>query len=100
MKDYFKLRVMRLYHVESFYVFLLHYRSEGSEEEGWPATTNPHARSVTHGQPAGVTPAGRSAARGVSIHPRGQQPLAAWRPQRGLAIGRPQGAAARDQPCR
>ncbi|RRT33506.1 hypothetical protein B296_00028072 [Ensete ventricosum] len=41
---------MILNRVESFYVFFLRFRSEGSEEEGQPATTNPHARSATHGQ--------------------------------------------------
>ncbi|RZS00246.1 hypothetical protein BHM03_00029911 [Ensete ventricosum] len=37
----FKLRVMRLNRVESFYVFLLHFRSEGNEEEGRPTTASP-----------------------------------------------------------
>ncbi|RZS13865.1 hypothetical protein BHM03_00045490 [Ensete ventricosum] len=41
---------MRLNYVESFYAFLLCFRSEGSEEEGWPATASPHAGSATHGQ--------------------------------------------------
>ncbi|RWW25164.1 hypothetical protein GW17_00010509 [Ensete ventricosum] len=47
----FKLRVMRLNHVESFYVFLLHFRSKHSEEEdGRPATTRPLAGAVGCGQ--------------------------------------------------
>ncbi|RWW23102.1 hypothetical protein GW17_00012674 [Ensete ventricosum] len=52
----FKLRVMRLNRVESFYAFLLHFRNEGSEEEGWPATTSPHTRPATHGQAAAKPP--------------------------------------------
>ncbi|RWW19814.1 hypothetical protein GW17_00016104 [Ensete ventricosum] len=51
----FKLRVMRLNRVESFYVFLLHFHSEGSEE-GRPATTNPHVGPATHGQAAAKAP--------------------------------------------
>ncbi|RZS25786.1 hypothetical protein BHM03_00059046 [Ensete ventricosum] len=42
----FKLRVMRLNRVECFYAFVLHFRSEGSEEEGRPAT----ARASPQGQ--------------------------------------------------
>ncbi|RWV77067.1 hypothetical protein GW17_00062161 [Ensete ventricosum] len=38
----FKLRVMRLNRVESFYAFLLHFCSEGSKEEGRLATASPH----------------------------------------------------------
>ncbi|RRT35069.1 hypothetical protein B296_00047949, partial [Ensete ventricosum] len=41
---------MRLNYVESFYAFLLCFRSEGSEEEGWPAMASPHARPATHSQ--------------------------------------------------
>ncbi|RWW86970.1 hypothetical protein BHE74_00004224 [Ensete ventricosum] len=52
----FKLHVMRLNHVESFYAFLLHFHSEGSEEEGRPATASPHAVSTTHGQAAAKAP--------------------------------------------
>ncbi|RZS15580.1 hypothetical protein BHM03_00047441 [Ensete ventricosum] len=47
----FKLRVMRLNRVESFYMFLLRFRNEGSEEQGRPATASPHAGLATHGQP-------------------------------------------------
>ncbi|RWV78059.1 hypothetical protein GW17_00061035 [Ensete ventricosum] len=46
----FKLRVMRLNRVESFYTLLLHFHSEGSKEEGRPATASSHAGSATHGQ--------------------------------------------------
>ncbi|RWW01782.1 hypothetical protein GW17_00035161 [Ensete ventricosum] len=49
----FKLHVMRLNHVESFYTFLLHFRSEGNEEEGREAATNPHVGPATHGQAKG-----------------------------------------------
>ncbi|RWW56632.1 hypothetical protein BHE74_00036638 [Ensete ventricosum] len=45
----FKLRMMRLNHVELFYAFMLRFRSEGSEE-GWPTTTNPHVESASHRQ--------------------------------------------------
>ncbi|RWV95974.1 hypothetical protein GW17_00041352 [Ensete ventricosum] len=41
---------MRLYRVESFYAFLLRFRSEGSEEEERPATASLHAGPATHGQ--------------------------------------------------
>ncbi|RRT31917.1 hypothetical protein B296_00056686 [Ensete ventricosum] len=37
----FKLRVIRLNRVESFYALLLHFHSEGSEEEGRPTTARP-----------------------------------------------------------
>ncbi|RWW41354.1 hypothetical protein BHE74_00053160 [Ensete ventricosum] len=61
----FKLRVMRLYRVESFYAFLLRFRSEGNEEEGRPATTRPHARPATDGQAAAkASPQGAVARRG------------------------------------
>ncbi|RWV82306.1 hypothetical protein GW17_00056203 [Ensete ventricosum] len=59
-----------------------------------------------HRQPIGVAPAGRSAARGhgrlrpvhrCDIYPRAQS-LAAWCPQRGPTVGRPQGAAAHGEP--
>ncbi|RRT61180.1 hypothetical protein B296_00027716, partial [Ensete ventricosum] len=48
----FKLHVMRLNRVESFYAFLLCFHSEGSEEEGRLATASPHIGSATHGQVA------------------------------------------------
>ncbi|RWV88416.1 hypothetical protein GW17_00049494 [Ensete ventricosum] len=46
----FKLCVIRLNRVESFYAFLLRFRSEDSEEEGRPATASPHIGPTTHGQ--------------------------------------------------
>ncbi|RRT85879.1 hypothetical protein B296_00003194 [Ensete ventricosum] len=83
----FKLRVMRLNHVESFYAFLLYFCNEGSVEEGWPATASPHVGSATHGQAAAKAPnkgaAGCdqgqparevSAARRGSNQPQGRQP--------------------------
>ncbi|RWW29870.1 hypothetical protein GW17_00005582 [Ensete ventricosum] len=73
----FKLRVMRLNHVELFYAFLLHFLSEDSEEEGWPATASPHAGPATHGQagckwqsPAGA--GGGCPPQGRKGQPRGQ----------------------------
>ncbi|RZR75532.1 hypothetical protein BHM03_00060334 [Ensete ventricosum] len=44
----FKLCVMRLNRVESFYVFLRHFRSEGNEEEEQPGMAQP----PTRGRPA------------------------------------------------
>ncbi|RWV84928.1 hypothetical protein GW17_00053323 [Ensete ventricosum] len=74
----FKLRVMRLYRLESFYAFLLHFRCEGNEKEGrpapmqgWPPTARPATAAREHGQP-----------------------LAAPRHQRGSAVVHPQGATA------
>ncbi|RWV90682.1 hypothetical protein GW17_00047095 [Ensete ventricosum] len=66
----FKLRVIRLYHVESFYAFLLCFGNEGSEEEGRPA--------LMQGRPP-------------SARPRPRTPARRW-----LATARasPQGAAA------
>ncbi|RRT41453.1 hypothetical protein B296_00026695 [Ensete ventricosum] len=46
----FKLREMRLNHVELFYVFLLHFRSESSKERGWPTMSRPSAKVADHGQ--------------------------------------------------
>ncbi|RWW45296.1 hypothetical protein BHE74_00048875 [Ensete ventricosum] len=46
----FKLHMMRLNHVESFYAFLLRFRSKHNEEEdGRPATARPPTRVVGHG---------------------------------------------------
>ncbi|RWV85661.1 hypothetical protein GW17_00052531 [Ensete ventricosum] len=62
----FKLRVMRLNRVESLYVFLLRFRSEGSEEgrpalmQGWLATARPRPRPPARGRP----PVGVAARRG------------------------------------
>ncbi|RRT34937.1 hypothetical protein B296_00058441, partial [Ensete ventricosum] len=60
----FKLRVMRLNHVESFYVFLLRFRSE---EEGQLGMARPSAKgAVGYGQAPckGRSPAGATVARG------------------------------------
>ncbi|RWV84941.1 hypothetical protein GW17_00053308 [Ensete ventricosum] len=72
----FKLRVMRLNRVESFYVLLLHFRSKGSEERGWPVTARPPAGAASHGlatppayrgaAPVEVPPAGVELAAGVA----------------------------------
>ncbi|RWW59072.1 hypothetical protein BHE74_00034028 [Ensete ventricosum] len=45
----FKLHVMRLNRVESFYAFLLRFRSEGSKERGRPAMARPSTRAADHG---------------------------------------------------
>ncbi|RRT38098.1 hypothetical protein B296_00054807 [Ensete ventricosum] len=49
--------MMRLNRVESFYTLLLHFRSEGSKEEGRPATASPHVGLATHGRAAANAPA-------------------------------------------
>ncbi|RWV78439.1 hypothetical protein GW17_00060600 [Ensete ventricosum] len=46
----FKLREMRLNHVELFYAFLLHFRSESSEERGRPTMSRPSTNVADHGQ--------------------------------------------------
>ncbi|RRT53458.1 hypothetical protein B296_00019846 [Ensete ventricosum] len=106
----FKLRVMRLNNVESFYVFLLCFRSEGSEEEGRLATSSPHAGPIgyDHDKPAREASGarkGRQSLVGAAAHMGGAygqkrypraQPLAARRPQGGSTAGRPQGAVACD----
>ncbi|RWV82386.1 hypothetical protein GW17_00056117 [Ensete ventricosum] len=57
---------MRLNRVESFYAFLLHFHSEGNEEEGQQGMTRPLAK----GRPAAARPLARGG------HPQGQQPSA------------------------
>ncbi|RZS23016.1 hypothetical protein BHM03_00055857 [Ensete ventricosum] len=57
---------MRLNHVESFYAFLLRFRSEDNEEEGQPGMARPFAKgAVGCGQAPckGRSPAGATAAR-------------------------------------
>ncbi|RWW18983.1 hypothetical protein GW17_00016998 [Ensete ventricosum] len=103
----FKLHVMRLNHVESFYMFLLRFRSKGSEKEGRPApiqgwlpTTRPWPGPARKGgrhrswgqQPAGAaiahghTSLQRGARRGLppmtnpTASHRGGCPLAGWLP--------------------
>ncbi|RRT31399.1 hypothetical protein B296_00043791 [Ensete ventricosum] len=116
---------MRLNRVESLYVFLLHFHSEGSKEERRPATANPHAGLATHGQASVKAPCkgaadygqGQPSREAGAIRrdsiPQGQRlrarptcrhgsrlwahPLAVRHPQRGSAVGCPQGAAARGQ---
>ncbi|RZS22926.1 hypothetical protein BHM03_00055763 [Ensete ventricosum] len=71
----FKLRVMRLNRIESFYAFLLHFLSEGSPFKGQPgmATTNPLAGAASYSQapPARGRPAAaRPPARGDRLQPR------------------------------
>ncbi|RWW60613.1 hypothetical protein BHE74_00032389 [Ensete ventricosum] len=74
----FKLRVMRLNRVESFYAFLLHFCSEGSKEEGRPATASPHVGPATHGQAAAKAPH-----KGVGGYGQGH-PARGYRPQRAV----------------
>ncbi|RWW17509.1 hypothetical protein GW17_00018555 [Ensete ventricosum] len=82
---------MRLYRVESFYIFLLHFRIKGSEEGGWLATASPHAGSATHDQPA------RAAVARSAVPTKGQ--AAGRRTQVAAAHDAPaRGAAASDQP--
>ncbi|RWV76791.1 hypothetical protein GW17_00062486 [Ensete ventricosum] len=57
----FKLRVMRLNRVESFYAFLLHFYSKGNEEEGRPATASP-----MYGRPPMARPRPRPPCKGVA----------------------------------
>ncbi|RRT50923.1 hypothetical protein B296_00032045 [Ensete ventricosum] len=45
----FKLRLMKLNRIESFYTFLLCFHIEGSEERGQPAMARPSARAADHG---------------------------------------------------
>ncbi|RWV96996.1 hypothetical protein BHE74_00036116 [Ensete ventricosum] len=46
----FKQFVMRLNCIESFYALLLHFRSKGSKERGWPTMARPSTRVVGYGQ--------------------------------------------------
>ncbi|RRT71168.1 hypothetical protein B296_00034001 [Ensete ventricosum] len=46
----FKLRMRRLNHVELFYVYLLCFHSEGSEESGRPTIARPFVRAADHDQ--------------------------------------------------
>ncbi|RWV88548.1 hypothetical protein GW17_00049356 [Ensete ventricosum] len=106
----FKLRVMRLYHVESFYAFFLYFRSEDSEEEGRQATASPHTRPATHGQgqpargghPLGLQPAGAALAGTAGCCQPARAIVArSAAPAKGKVVGwRAQVAAARDAPAR
>ncbi|RZS05542.1 hypothetical protein BHM03_00036069 [Ensete ventricosum] len=93
----FKLCVMRLNRVESFYVFLLYFRSEGSPCKGQPgmATACPLAGAADHLQGGGRLGDGRlqprPPARGNRLQPRPPakgRSAAARPPARG---GHPQG---------
>ncbi|RWW29851.1 hypothetical protein GW17_00005617 [Ensete ventricosum] len=95
-KNYFKLRVMRLNHVESFYVFLLYFRTEGNEEEEQQGMARPptRGRRLQPRPPSnGWSPAG-------AVARKGQQPastIGCGQPARGYRpINR---AVASDQPC-
>ncbi|RZS04124.1 hypothetical protein BHM03_00034407 [Ensete ventricosum] len=99
----FKLRVMRLNRVESFYAFLLCFRSEGSPCKGQSsmATASPLAGAADHRQ-GGRPTAARPPVRGD--HPQWQQPRGHERLQpacKGLPpAARPQALAAHDATSR
>ncbi|RZS14632.1 hypothetical protein BHM03_00046348 [Ensete ventricosum] len=88
----FKLRVIRLNRVESFYALLLCFRSKGNEERGWLAMARPFARVAGHGLATRKGAVG-SVAYGQSAHGRacglggrarqGHQPARAAAPGRG-----------------
>ncbi|RWW46412.1 hypothetical protein BHE74_00047661 [Ensete ventricosum] len=94
-EDGFKLRVMRLNRVESFYAFLLHFRSKRSKEEnGRPTTAKPLVgRPATAWPPARGQPAvAKTPCKGATGY--GQGPLHKGRPAAASLQGRhPQGAA-------
>ncbi|RWV86986.1 hypothetical protein GW17_00051066 [Ensete ventricosum] len=105
----FKLYVMRLNHVESFYVFLLYFRSKCNEEENGRATTaRPPAGAADHDRATckGVVGYGQGPLqRGDWLRPthRGDKrlrarSLGAWCPQgQHPPAARPQGSAARSE---
>ncbi|RWV96330.1 hypothetical protein GW17_00040973 [Ensete ventricosum] len=98
----FKLRVMRLKRVESFYVFLLCFCSEGSEE-GRLATGSPHAGPATHGQAGckGQLATSKAPYKGAASH--GQSPLQGKPPAGAVAHGhgwRLRAPAARAASCK
>ncbi|RRT60137.1 hypothetical protein B296_00038336 [Ensete ventricosum] len=70
---------MRLHYVELFYVFLLYFHGEGSEERGQSVTTRPSARAIGQRQ----APIGAPSC--------GQGPYRGGRRRLGLPTGRPQG---------
>ncbi|RWV87610.1 hypothetical protein GW17_00050374 [Ensete ventricosum] len=82
----FKLHVMRLNHVESFYAFLMHFRSEGSRCKGQPglATASPLAGATGHLQ-GGARPPATGGPPAVAVDPRAR--TAAARPQGPAAHG-------------
>ncbi|RWV89457.1 hypothetical protein GW17_00048389 [Ensete ventricosum] len=118
LKIGFKPRVMRLNRVESFYVFLLCFCSEGSKEEGRLATASPYAGPTTHGQAVAKAPCKGAVdysqgqpAREVGVAHRGSSPQGRPVPLAGVVshkggacLGwlrlarRPQGAVTRGQP--
>ncbi|RWW14688.1 hypothetical protein GW17_00021513 [Ensete ventricosum] len=113
----FKLYVMRLNRVESFYAFLLRFRSECREEEGRPATTSPHSGSAARATGCGQGPmpaTAKAPCRGSRQHVlppvgmagpyRGGASRRRQRPRPGRKgqppTTRPQGAAARCEAAR
>ncbi|RWW54691.1 hypothetical protein BHE74_00038714 [Ensete ventricosum] len=103
----FKLRVMRLNRVESFYAFLLHFRSEGSPSKGQPgmAMASPlQGRSTTckgvagcgqapyKGWPAAAKAPCKGATGCGQASCKGRPPVGAatrkWRPPAGAVVAR------------
>ncbi|RRT53000.1 hypothetical protein B296_00044515 [Ensete ventricosum] len=64
--------MMTLNRIESFYAFLLHFRSKGSTKEGRPATASPHVGSAAYGHAVAKAPfkGGRLAAAKTSSQGR------------------------------
>ncbi|RWW40823.1 hypothetical protein BHE74_00053730 [Ensete ventricosum] len=98
--------------VESFYAFLLHFRSKRNEEDGWPATARPPIGVTGHDLATckGVSGCGQAPCKGATSC--GQGPLHRGRPTtaspQGTArsvrpqgqhqpMARPQGLAARGE---
>ncbi|RWW65361.1 hypothetical protein BHE74_00027342 [Ensete ventricosum] len=95
---------MRLFRVKLFYAFLLHFYSEGSEEEGRSTTASPHAGSATHGQAAAkASPHAGAAPASMACCSQPARATAAHSgvPAKGQVTGRhTQVAAASGQPAR
>ncbi|RRT31591.1 hypothetical protein B296_00052952 [Ensete ventricosum] len=87
----FKLRVMRLYRIESFYALLLGFRSEGAASHNQPPCRASHPRPAPmQGQPPTARPKPRPPPLVVAAR-KGSSPQ---------GLSSLQGAAARGQPCR
>ncbi|RRT33636.1 hypothetical protein B296_00052241 [Ensete ventricosum] len=79
---------MRLYRVESFYAFLLYFRSEGSKEKGQPGMARLSAKGASHGQPplqgrppaGAVAPASARKGQPTTAGLKGGRPMVGWLP--------------------
>ncbi|RWW05086.1 hypothetical protein GW17_00031660 [Ensete ventricosum] len=113
----FKLCVMRLYRVESFYVFLLYFHNKGSEEEGrppagaatrrggtcWHGGLRPDRKGGSHLQRGAHKGAGCRAAwasRGRRRPARKRLPLMARSQGAAAHVAPARGATTSDQPTR